>query len=128
MSKHVPFLIKSGIPFSKTIVATLPTGRSWWNDAVDFEVLAQIREGDTYESPLILDIAQFITTTFNPLIDADEVTLELFMTGADTRLVTTSGFYDIILSDVLAVDDRAIQVVNGPVQRTAVVSSDTVTL
>lgn len=122
MAKQVPFHITSGLPFSKTIITTLPNGRSWWTTGSEFEALAQIRESNTYESPLILDIAAYITMTFN---SPDEVVLELVMSGAETRLVTSSGYYDIILSDNLTADEQAIQVISGPVHRTAVVSSDT---
>jgi hypothetical protein len=117
-AKQVPFHIKSGLPFAKTIVATLPSGRSWWTLGSQFEVLAQIREAEDYSSPLILDIQNYITKT----LSVDTVTLDLVMTGADTRQVTKSGYYDIVLSDTLQVDARAFVVIHGQVYRTATVS------
>ena len=125
MTKHVPFHIKSGIPFGKTILVTLPTGRDWWTAQGEFEVLSQIREAPDYSSSLILDIAQFMTVTFDPGVDADLVTIDLDMTGADTRLVTGSGYYDVVMSDIYAIDDRAFPILQGAVYRTALVTSDT---
>lgn len=122
MAKKVPFHITSGLPFSKIVVAALPSGRDWWLDEADFEVLSQIREGDDYTSPLLLDLKQFITVTFDGV---DDVTIEIDMTAADTRRLTKSGYYDILISDVLATDDRAIRVLSGQVFRDAVVTSDT---
>lgn len=122
MAKKVPFHITSGLPFSKIVVATLPSGRDWWLDEIDFEVLSQIREGDEYTSPLLLDLKQFITVTFDGI---DEVEISIDMTASDTRTLTKSGYYDIIISDVLATDDRAIRVLSGQVHRDAVVTSDT---
>ena len=124
MSKQVPFHIKSGIPFEKSIVVTLPNGRSWWTADGDFEVLSQIREAEDYESPLLLDLTQFLTMTFVPGTDPDEVTIDLVMTGANTRLLKKSGYYDIILSDPFAVDEKAFVVIGGPVHRTSTVTGD----
>ena len=104
---------------------TLPTGRDWWTAQGEFEVLSQIREAPDYSSSLILDIAQFMTVTFDPGVDADLVTIDLDMTGADTRLVTGSGYYDVVMSDIYAIDDRAFPILQGAVYRTALVTSDT---
>ena len=122
MAKQVPLHITAGLPFAKTVVATLPTGRSWWTESTDFEVLSQIREAADYTSPLLLDLKQFLTVTFD---DVDEITIELEMTGAETRRLTKAGHYDMLISDTLAVDGRAIRVVSGPVHRDVVVTSDT---
>jgi hypothetical protein len=118
-AKQVPFHIKAGLPFAKTIIATLPSGRAWWTLDNQFEVLAQIRESDDYSSPLILDIQNYITKS----LATNTVTMNLVMTGADTRKVTKSGYYDIVLSDVNQVDANAFVVIHGQVYRTALVSS-----
>lgn len=120
-AKQVPFHIKSGLPFAKTIVATLPSGRSWWTANNQFEVLGQIREADDFESPLILDLADYMTKS----LSTNTVTINLVMTGADTRKVTKSGFYDIVLSDTLQVDTNAFVVIHGQVHRTSTVSGAT---
>lgn len=117
-AKQVPFHIKSGLPFAKTIVATLPSGRSWWTVDNQFEVLGQIREADEFDSPLILDLQNYMTKN----LVTNTVTINLVMTGADTRKVTKSGFYDIVLSDTLQVDTNAFVVIHGQVYRTSTVS------
>lgn len=122
MAKQVPFHIKSGLPFEKTIIVTLPTVRDWWTNINDFEVLSQIRESVDFTSPLLLDIRQYMTVTFD---GADEIQIDLAIPGSDTRLLTRDGYYDVLMSDVLAVDDRAFPILSGPVFRSSVVTSDT---
>jgi hypothetical protein len=117
-AKQVPFHIKSGIPFAKTIVATLPSGRSWWTLDTQFEVLCQIREGEDYTSPLVFDLQNYCTKT----LVTNTVTINLVMTGADTRKVLKSGYYDMVLSDTLQVDTNAFVVIHGQVYRTSTVS------
>ena len=123
MAQQVPFHITSGIPFAKTVVATLTNGRSWWTALNDFEVLCQIREAADEDSVLLLDLKQFLTVQISAG-PPDTVTIDLVMSGADTRLLKGSGFYDMVMSDVLATDDRAITLLSGPVNRTTVVTSD----
>lgn len=125
MPKQVPFHITSGLPFSKTIEVTLPNGRSWWTSDSQFEVLSQVREGPTESSTLILDIAQFMTVSWSA---PDDATITLEMSGADTRLITKSGYYDIILSDLLPTDERAIKILGGPVIQESLVTADTGTV
>jgi hypothetical protein len=127
VQKQVPFHIKSGIPFGKSIQADLPDDRDWWLDDTEFEVLAQIREASSYESPLILDLTQFLTVTFVPGVMPvlDAILIDLRMSGDDTRKVTKSGFYDFIISDPFQEDAYAVPILEGPVYRTAVVTSDT---
>lgn len=122
MSKQVPFHITSGLPFSKTIEVTLPNGRTWWIDNTEFEVLSQIREGEDDSTPLLLDISQYMTVTWNA---PNTATIELEMSGANTRQLKKSGYYDVIMSDPLPSDERAIKVLGGPVVREALVTSDT---
>lgn len=122
-AKQVPFHITSGIPFAKTVLVTLPNGRTWWTDESNFEVLCQVRESDSVDSDLILDLAQFLTVTFVPGTDPDLVTIDLTMSGTETRFITKSGHYDMVMSDAFAVDDRAIVIINGPVQRYSLVSA-----
>jgi hypothetical protein len=124
MAQQVPFHITSGIPFAKTVEATLTDGRGWWTLESQFEVLCQIREAADVDSTLLLDLKQFLTITFVPGTDPDLVTIDLVMTGADTRLLTTSGFYDMVISDALSVDSRAISLIDGPVYRKTLVTSD----
>lgn len=121
MAKQVPFYIQSGLPYARTIEVTLPNGRAWWTDVADFEVLAQIRESPAFTAPLLVDLKQFLTVG----LVGDLVTIELAMSGADTRLLLQNGYYDIIMSDAFTTDARAFVVVAGPVYQSFVVSSAT---
>lgn len=122
MAKQVPFHITSGLPFGKSIVVTLPTGRGWWTARPQFEVLCQVREAPDEASPLLLDLAQFMDVAFTA---PDTVTIDLNMSGSETRFLRQSGYYDIIISDPLPTDVRAIRVLDGPVYRTTVTTADT---
>jgi len=127
-TQHAPFHITAGLPFGKKIVVTLPAGRSFWLNENQFEVLGQIRITDDFMSELILDISKYMTVTFDPGEDPDIVTIYLNMNSSNTRLVTAGGYYDIIMSDPLELDNRAARLVEGPVFRQAVVTSDKETI
>lgn len=115
--------IRSGIPFSKSFVMTLPEGRSWWTEASDFEVLSQVRKKEDVTSDLILDLAQFIQKT---LTSPDVVLIDLVMNGAATRQLVASGFYDVIVSDAGTADARAYRISHGKVKRYSVVTASAV--
>lgn len=121
MTQQLPFYIKSGIPFGKTVTVTLPSGRTYWTDDTEFEVICQIREAPDSESTLLLDITDNLTIDFTA---PDTVEISLSLTGADTRLLKDDGFYDMIMSDPFTEDARAVTLVEGPVYRTTVVTSD----
>ena len=120
MPKLVPLYITSGLPCSRTITVTLPTGRAWWTSASQFEVLSQIRESSDESSPLLLDLKQFLTVN----LATNTVTIVLTISGAKTRLLKKSGYYDMIISDTLNTDSRAFVLVSGPVYRDSVVTAD----
>jgi hypothetical protein len=114
--------ITSGLPYGRTIEVVLPNGRDWWTAGDEFEILSQIRQGPDDVSTLVLDLAQFMTMTF---ASPDTITIDFQMTGADTRLVTRSGYYDFVLSDKLSIDNRAYIILNGPVSRTTTITAGT---
>jgi len=125
MPQQVPFHITAGLPFGKAIEVTLPTvasGRDWWTAANQFEVLSQIRIADDPTSPLLLDLTQFIDFSFTNFPDTFTITLSL--TGADTRLLTQSGYYDIVVSDILTTDARAYKILEGVVYYDSVLTAD----
>lgn len=113
--------IKSGLPFAKKINITLPSGRSWWTEVSDFEILMQIREKKDRNSPLVMDLADFLTIT---QVSDDVFSVDLAMTGADTRLLTRGGFYDMIMSDIGVTDERGLVIIQGPVKRTTVITAE----
>ena len=121
MGQQVPFHITSGLPFGRSIIVTLPNGRDWWTAANEFEVLMQVRKAPNNLATLILDLTQFLTVTFNA---PDTVNIDLDMTGADTRLLSMSGHYDVVMSDPFATDDRAEKILDGPVYRESIVTAD----
>lgn len=125
MTSYVRFNITSGLPFSKVINITFPTGRTWWTNTSQFELLFQIREHSKKNSPLILDMRQFLTVSF---INADLLRISLSMTGANTRLVTKSGYYDLIISDVGVTDARAYVVIKGNVTQKSLVTAEQVNM
>ncbi len=120
MIKAVNFSITAGLPFAKQITVDLPTDRDWWTALSDFEVLSQIREEATTSAPLILDLADFIEKSFD---DPDTILLDLFMTGSDTRSISSSGYYDVIVSDADTTDERAYMVSRGRVRLYSVVTA-----
>ena len=122
MGTSVPFKIRPGLPFAKTIVATLPTVRDWWLTDDDFEVLAQIREKPDRTSNLILDLTEFLTVT---MPSADVINIELSMKGQDTRPLLRSGHYDIFASDDGTQDARGYILLAGPAKRMATVTKET---
>ena len=119
MTKSVTFSITAGLPFSKTFIITLPTGRSWWLQRQNFEVRAQIREKPDTSSTLILDLIDYINVTYA----SNVITVYLQMSGEDTRKLTRSGFYDLIVSDVGTTDQRAYKIVEGPARVSPLVTS-----
>lgn len=121
MLTKVPLKITSGLPFLKVIVVTLPTGRDWWTDVSDFELLCQVREEPDVASILILDLADYFTPEFD---GDDNIIIRFSMTGADTRLITKSGYYDLVISDTGTTDARAYTLLRGPVKRSVLVSAD----
>ncbi len=120
MAQLVPFHITSGLPFGKTLTVHLPAGRSYWVATNQYEVLGQIREANDPDSPLIIDLKQFITIDHA----GDISTVTITMDGADTRRITREGYYDLVMSDPLAQDARAIKLMEGRVYRDAVVTAD----
>lgn len=118
--KPVDLFIKSGLPFTKSYLVTLPSSRSWWTSTSGFEFIGQIRKKKTRDSDLLLDITQYISVT---QIDVDTFLFEFKMTGQNTRLVTEDGFYDIIVSDIGIADNRAYEIGFGKVKRSTIISA-----
>ena len=119
MTKSVTFSITAGLPFSKTFIIARPAGRSWWLQQQNFEVRAQIREKPDASSTLILDLLDYITVTYANNV----ITVYLQMSGEDTRKLMRSGFYDLIVSDVGTIDQRAYKIVEGPARISQLVTS-----
>lgn len=122
-TQHVPFHITSGLPFGKIIHVTLPSGRDFWTNTGQIEILGQIRIADDFNSELIIDMAKFMTVQFAE-DNVNVFTINLNMSSSDTRKVLRGGYYDIIVSDPLEMDIRAARLLEGPVFRDSVVTAD----
>jgi hypothetical protein len=112
--------IISGLPYSKLITVTLPSGRPFWVNEVDVEVLMQIRIAENSESTLLLDCTQFLTVTHNP---PDEFIIDFSMSGSDTRSLITAGYYDMVMSDATGVDETSVVILSGYVDHASVVTA-----
>ena len=122
MTANVSFYIKAGLPFGKTVVMALPPTRDWWLELTDFEVQAQIREGKSETTPLIIDLNPYLKVTKN---DVNTFRIDLDMTGEDTRAISKEGRYDVLISDVGATDARAIKLMKGALYIEPVITSST---
>jgi hypothetical protein len=119
VAQQFPMNITAGIPYGKLVTVTLPSGRVWWTSGSQFEVLFQLREGPDVNSALISDLRQYLTVTYT---GPNTVSIAFDMTGEDTRTLTKSGYYDMIISDVGVVDNRAFIVLSGVVYLTSTVT------
>lgn len=120
MATQVTFNITQGLPFSKVINVTLPTGRTWWLNSSQVQFLMQIREKPSRDSTLILDMSPYLSFSF---ISTDLVRINLAMTGENTRLFLKSGYYDIIASDVGTTDARAFVLFEGYVKKKTLITA-----
>lgn len=106
--EEVIFEITAGLPYSRTI--KIKEGTNTWPTLDDFEVKSELRKGKTDTTPLILNLAPFISK------DIDETTGDIVLTfsatGAQTRTFQ-KGNFDIIVSDVGVEDARAVPAVTG---------------
>lgn len=121
-SKLVPFYIKSGLPYGKTIIVTLPEDRDWWLNLTEFEVLSQIRVAEDTDSDLLMDLRQYMELKWEA---PSTLTIDMRLPGSATRLLKEPGYYDVILSDPFSADDYAVTIIEGPVYRRSVVTADT---
>jgi hypothetical protein len=120
MATQVTFNITQGLPFSKVINVTLPTGRTWWLNNSQVQFLMQVREKPSRDSTLILDMSPYLSFSF---ISTDLVRINLAMTGQNTRLFLKSGYYDIIASDVGTTDARAFVLFQGSVKKKMLITA-----
>lgn len=120
MSKSVNFQVTAGLPFAKTIVTTLPSGRDWWTMSNQFEIRFEVRKEAKESSTMILNMSPYLTVVFDA---PDTVTIFWAMTGKETRLLTQSGAYDIVMSDAGQDDARANVLLKGTIKRLELVTA-----
>lgn len=103
-----PLHVKAGRPFTRRLRVTFPVARDYWLALTDFEVLGQIRAGDSEDTRLFNDLAEYMT----PSLDGNDIVIDWSMTGEDTRTLS-GGHYDILVSDPGTTDGRAVVVLKG---------------
>lgn len=111
MAKYAPLNITPGLPLDVVAVIHLPEDRVWWTEATDFEVDCQIKETKAQSSDLVYDLAPHISKSF----DGWDVILSIYMTGEDTLDIASSGYYDLVISDVGDTNARGFIVSRGNV-------------
>ncbi len=117
----IPLNIESGIPSNMEFITTLPADRSWWLAREDFEILMQMRDAPNGKGNLILDLTKYLTVEMT----GPHTLLTTFkMAGQHTRLICRSGYYDVVMSDVGGLDDRAVVLLRGPVRHKSTVTSE----
>lgn len=105
-SQSVRFDVKAGLPFARQIRIT--NGKNIWATLEAFEARMHIREERDVTSSLKYDFSPHIIKSF----DVDDIVLAWSLTGAQTRELS-SGYFNLLVSDIGSVDDRAIQVIFG---------------
>lgn len=113
--------ITPGLPFKKEINIALPVGRDWWTQLDEFEIFIQIRKDRRRESTLIKDLTSYLTIT---MPDANNVRVVISLTGEETRTLTSSGYYDILMSDPGTLDARAYILLKGHVKKLSMVTAE----
>lgn len=97
--------IKAGLPYKRRF--RLVNGTAVWPALGTFELRSQLRKQATVTSDLILDFAEYMA----PTIEDTDIVITLTMTGAQTRALPTTGYYDIVLSDPGEDDAKAVCVI-----------------
>ena len=104
------FSITRGLPFARSFRIT--DGKNVWPNLVDFEVRSQMRLTKAPTSAIVANLHDFMTADF----DANDIVITWTMTGAQTYALTGGGYYDILVSDAGATDERAIPISSGKIK------------
>lgn len=110
-------VMTAGLPYARRIRVT--DGKDLWAALDDFEIRSDVRSGPAESTRLRADLGQFMT----PSYDANDIVIDLALTGDDTRNSMESGYYDVLMSDVGLIDEAAVQVLSGQVTVKPSVSS-----
>lgn len=126
---HTNFVIQAGESWpgqgnSQRVRVTLPATRTYWLELADFEVLMQLRTGDSEDDELVADLSDSLTVS----MDALDIVIDWEMTGAKTRTLGDGGYYDMVISDPDTVDAHALIVLYGRLKVNQVVTAAARTL
>lgn len=105
----VELAMTAGLPYSRRFRIT--NGKSVWPTLDLLEVRSQVRVRKQPTSALVGALTPFLT----PSYDGDDIVIDLELTGAQTRTMI-KGYYDIVVSDVGATDERALSIASGKVK------------
>ena len=97
--------IVGGLPYKRKF--RLLNGTAVWPTLANFELRSQLRKQASVDADLLLNFADYMT----PTIEGADIVITLTMTGAQTRSLPATGYYDIILSDPGEDDAKAVCVV-----------------
>lgn len=110
----VEITITRGLPFSRTIRVT--GGKNIWPNLVDFEVRSHLRKKKDPTSLLILVLHDYMEKSYGVDTQADDIIITWTMTGAETLEITDKGYFDVLLSDPGADDERGLRAVMGSIK------------
>lgn len=118
VSQPVELILTAGLPYNRRF--RVIDGVNVWPTEYTYEARSHIRVAKTFTSRLLFDLTPFLTVT----IEGNDILVTLALTGEDTRAIAPGkGYYDIILSDVGAEDDRAISISSGTVTVKTIVTA-----
>jgi hypothetical protein len=99
-------VLRAGLPYARRF--RVVDGTNVWPTLGSLETRAHVRQRKSPDSPLLLDLGDYITMS----IEGDDIVGDIFMTGEETYDLTT-GNYDIVFSDPGSADARLIPVLEG---------------
>lgn len=106
MSEATNLAMQAGIPYARRIRIT--GGKNLWATLDAFEVRSQVRSGRQVSTPLKYDLTPHLTPSF----DANDIVIDLALTGAQTRTVL-GGNYDMLITDAGTTDAQGMRVLHG---------------
>ena len=104
------FSITRGLPFARSF--RIVDGKNVWPTLPDFEVRSQLRTTKAPTSTIIENLHDFMEASY----DVDDILIAWSMTGAETLTLASGGYYDIVVSDAGASDERAISISSGKIK------------
>lgn len=110
MSTATPLVVTAGLPYKRRF--RVVGAKAIWPTLAEVEVRAHVRAGRQPTTALLVDLRPYLTLSSDVGIAVNDILGELTMTGQQTRTLV-SGYYDVVLSDVGAVDARAVRVLFG---------------
>lgn len=114
-NQDLALLIQKGVPFVSKF--TFASATTTWPTLSLCEARSQLRRTAT-SATLIFDFTPYLTTS----ISGTDIVVTLTMNGSQTRLVTSSGLWDLFLSDVGTTDANSMRLGGNVIVNEAVTS------